>query len=146
MHVSAPDKFRGDLTGAGNLSVDVIAYATPTTIRAAFGTLTFLNSGAALSIFLDLGDPSTVWTNYATPLNPAAFGVDAATYAAVMSNVTDVTLILDADKDSNTEKVGMDNFTISGDLSAATVPEPASFSLLGVALTTGALARRKRAA
>ena len=146
MHVSAPGKFLGDLTGAGNLSVDIRVYDKPITIRAAFGTLTFLNSAAALSIFLDLGDPSTVWTNYATPLNPAAFGVDAATYAAVMSNVTGVTLILEPDRDSGTEKVGIDNFTISGDLSSVSAPEPASFGLLGAALTIGALARRRRAA
>jgi hypothetical protein len=57
-----------------------------------------------------------------------------------------VTLILEADKDSDTEKTGMDNFTISGDLGGAGVPEPASFGLLGAALTIGGLTRRKRAA
>jgi hypothetical protein len=143
MHVIAPAKFLGDLTGFSNLSVDIRAYATPATIRAAFGTLTFVNG--ALSISLDLGDPSTVWTNYATSLNAAAFGVSAVTYGAVMSNVTGVTLILETDKDSDTEAVGMDNFTIS-DLSGAGVPEPASFGLLGSALTLGAYIRKKRAA
>jgi hypothetical protein len=143
MHVTAPGKFLGDLTGFSNLSVDIRAYATPGTIRAAFGTLTFVNG--ALSISLDLGDPSTVWTNYATPLNAAAFGASAATYTSVMSNVTGLTLILEADKDSNTELMGMDNFTIS-DLGSAGVPEPASFGLLGAALTIGAGIRRKRAA
>jgi hypothetical protein len=143
MHVTAPGKFLGDLTAFSNLSVDIRAYATPGTIRAAFGTLTFVNG--ALSISLDLGDPSTVWTNYATPLNAAAFGASAATYTSVMSNVTSLTLILEADKDSNTELVGMDNFTIS-DLGSAGVPEPASFGLLGAALTIGAGIRRKRAA
>ena len=149
MHVSAPGKFLGDLTGADSLSVDIRVYAAPVTLRAAFGTLTFLNSTAALSIFLGLRDPSTVWTNYATPLNPVAFGVDAATYAAVMSDVTGVTLSLEADRDSDTERVGMGNFTISGDLgvlSAASAPEPASIGLLGAALIIGAIARRKRAA
>ena len=54
MHVSAPGKFLGDLTGADSLSVDIRVYAAPVTLRAAFGTLTFLNSAAALSIFWTL--------------------------------------------------------------------------------------------
>ena len=146
MHVIAPGKFLGDLSWADNFSVDLRTYDTPITVRPAFGTLTFLNSAAALSMSLDLGAPSTVWTNYATPLNSAVFGVDAATYFAVMGNVTGVTLILEADKDSDTEKVAMDNFTVSGSLSPATVPEPEYCGLLGVALIVGALVRRKRAA
>ncbi len=50
MDVSAPDKFLGDLTGAGKFSVDIRVSATPVTIRAAFGTLTFLNSASDLFI------------------------------------------------------------------------------------------------
>jgi len=143
MHVAAPAKFLGDLTGADSFSVDLITYGTPITIQAAFGTLTFLNSAAALSITLDLGNPLTVWANYATPLTPAAFGVNAATYAAVMSNVTSLTLILEADKAADTEKVGMDNFTISGaNLIDAAVPEPASFAFVGAALVLYGVARR----
>ena len=146
MHVSAPGKFLGDLTWANNFSVDIRAYVNPTTIRAAFGTLTFLNSAGASSISLDLGNPSTAWTQYGSALNPAAFGVSAATYSAVMSNVTGLTLILEADKDSDVEKVGMDNFRISDDLAAASdvsTPEPVYFSLIGAALTLGAVVRRK---
>lgn len=145
MHLTAPAKFLGDLTGGTSLSVDLRSYATPITIPASFGTLTFTNSAAALSIVLDLGSPSIVWTNYVTALNPAAFGVNSATYSAVMINVTAVTLILEADKDSDSEKVGMDNFAISGENlgSDNSVPEPATFSLLGATLIACGVARRK---
>ena len=102
MHVSAPGKFLGDLTDADSFSVDIKSLATPLTIQAAFGTLMFSNSTAGSFISLDLGDPSTVWTNYATPLNSAAFGVDALTYSSVMSNVTSITLILESDKGLDT--------------------------------------------
>jgi len=146
MHIDAPGKFLGDLTGADLFSVDILTYSTPANLRPAFGTLTFLNSVAALSITLDLGDPGTGWTNYSTALNPTAFGVGAATYASVMGNVTGITLILETDKNSDTEQVGVDNVTISGSLGASAVetPEPEYFGLLGIALTLGGLARRRK--
>ena len=50
MDVSAPGEFSGCLPGAGNFSVDIRVSATPITIRAAFGTLTFLNSASNLFI------------------------------------------------------------------------------------------------
>jgi hypothetical protein len=143
MHVSAPGKFLGNLTGAGSLSVDIRVDAIPTTIQASFGTLTFVNSAAGSSISLDLGAPATVWTSYATVLNPAAFGVDSGTYSLVMSNVTGLTLILEADKDSGVETVSMDNFQISAAVGTGdSVPEPGSFILFGSALVLFGLALR----
>ncbi|MEO8128075.1 MAG: hypothetical protein ABJF23_24655 [Bryobacteraceae bacterium] len=139
MHVTAPAKFLGDLTWATNLSVDIRVSATPGSVTAAFGTLTFLNSAAALSVAVDLGTPSTVWTNYSTALNAAAFGVSAATYSAVMSNVTSITLILEADRNSDTEKVGIDNFTIFGGTS---VPEPSPFALVAPVVLLGLVIRK----
>jgi hypothetical protein len=142
MHVTAPNKFLGDLTGADTLSVDIRVLATPTNVVSAFGVLTFLNSGAGLSMTLDLGAPSTLWTNYATPLSAGAFGVTASTFSTIMSNVTGITLILEADKDVHTEKVGMDNFTISGEaLGLQAVPEPAPFALVGTTLVICGLLR-----
>jgi hypothetical protein len=142
MHVSAPGKFLGDLTDADNFSVDIKSLATPITIRAAFATLTFSNSTAGSFISVDLGDPSTVWTHYATPLNAAAFGVNASAYSSVMSNVTSITLILESDKDLDTETVGMDNFTISGAGGAgSSVPEPSTLILAAGSLMLFGIAR-----
>lgn len=142
MHVSAPGKFLGNLTDADNLSVDIKSLATPLTIRAAFGTLTFSNNAAGNFISVDLGDPSTIWKHYATPLNAAAFGVDVLTYSSVMSNVTSITLILESDKDLDTETVGMDNFTISGGGGAgSSVPEPATLILVAGSLILFGIAR-----
>ncbi|HUS07290.1 MAG TPA: PEP-CTERM sorting domain-containing protein [Bryobacteraceae bacterium] len=148
MHAAAPSKFLGDLTGFGNLSVDILLYAQPTDAPTAFGQLTFTNSLGSFLI-LDLGNPGAAgaWTHYATSLDAATFGVSAIDYSAVMSNVTSLTLILESDKNVNNETVGMDNFALFGESGAggaAAVPEPATFALLGLGLTSLALVHRKR--
>lgn len=142
MHVIAPGKFLVDLS-SGNfvLSVDLKVYATPANAQTSFGTINFVSGAGTLSTDFVATIP-TSWTNYTLALSPANFG-NPANFASIMSSLTSITFIVEADKNINNEKVGIDNFTLTNNLPDAPVPEPATLALLGGGLIVFAGMRRR---
>lgn len=131
----APAKFLGDLSAANGqtLSFDaIVLFQQRNDPLAGFGVVKISSSTDSAS--LDLGAiPAATWTGYAAPLDAAAWGKTEADWYALLADVTEIRVELEAiDGD---ETVGFDNFRI--------VPEPASAAMIGGA-GLALLARRRR--
>lgn len=55
--------------------------------------------------------PLWTWTHYEVDLSPAAFGVDAATFGGIMTNVSELRIL--AEHTASTERVGLDNVLVT---------------------------------
>jgi len=101
-----------------------------------------LSSGIA-SATLDLlpspGQPGqNQWTTYSAPLTAGAWGKSEAEWLALLGNVTEVRLSVEAM--FGAEVQGIDNFTVTA------VPEPATYGMLALGLAVVGWARQRRAA
>jgi hypothetical protein len=134
----APAKFLGDLSAfnGGSLAFDgnlltkgSIPFYSP------YGQVRISTTGGTPAT-LDLapGDPAIgVWTSYGVSLDAATWGQTPQRWAEILSNVTEIAIVLEAV--SGFETNGFDNFSITS------VPEPGA----AVLLAFGALAGRARA-
>jgi len=130
-YIYAPAKFRGNLLAynGGSVSFDGNMLGVGGSPYSApgfdYGHLR-LTSGAA-SATLDLlpnpGQPGrNQWTTYSAPLTAAAWGKSEADWLALLGNLTEVRLSVEAM--FGAEVQGIDNFTLTA------VPEPSSQVLL----------------
>lgn len=137
----APAKFLGDLSAfdGGTLQFDgnllskgSVAFYPP------YGQVTIATtSGSPATLDLAPGDPAIgVWTTYGIPLDAATWGQTPARWAQILSDVTEITIVLEAV--SGFETNGFDNFVLTS------VPEPPSAAL--ALLAALALGVRRRAA
>lgn len=106
-----------------------------------FGVLTLSDRTNAATT--DLGGAFPTWTHYSKPLTAAAFGNDPL-FSSVILNVTKISIALDPNNKSTTDRAGLDNFTLSNDQADTVLsPEPATLMLCGVVLVfIGAFRRR----
>ena len=143
-YVFAPSKFLGDLSAfdGGTVSFDGIQLAITaspwTSAGQDYGHLTL--SGPGGSATLDLlpapGQPSASWTTYSATLSAAAFGKTQPEWTAILANVTQIRLSVEAVFGGEIE--GVDNFSITS------VPEPSGLVLASLALGALASARHAR--
>jgi putative heme-binding domain-containing protein len=114
----APQKFLGDLSrfAGGNIWFDARRRDDSTAGRPhpSFGVLTITDGRRTLK--QDLFHPNirtarNEWTRFSGRITPEAFATDEATLTTVLSNVTKITLTLEAIADAQ-ETIGFDNFTI----------------------------------
>jgi len=133
--VRAPAKFLGDLSAANGqtLSFDaIVLFQQRNDPLSGFGVVKISSSTDSAS--LDLGDiPAATWTGYSTPLDAATWGKTEADWNALLADVTEIRVELEAI--NGDEAVGFDNFRI--------VPEPASAAMIGGA-GLALLGRRRR--
>lgn len=143
MFVMAPASFLGDMSAFmnGTLSFDARQIGGDAEKYAAFGFVTLFNGGNAISADIaGANAPSNDWTTFSLNLNAAGFQTTSEAVAAVLSNVTMITVMLESQIGA-VEVTGMDNFRM-----VSAVPEPAtllmgSLGLYGVL----ALVRRRQA-
>jgi len=139
----APAKFLGDLSSfnGGTLSFDgnlltkgsVPFYSPYGQVRIS------TTSGTPATLDLAPGDPAIgVWTSYGVPLDAATWGQTPARWAEILSNVTEIAIVLEAV--SGLETNGFDNFAITS------VPEPSAATLVAFAALAPWVARQVRRA
>jgi hypothetical protein len=137
-YLIAPAAFLGDLSAfdGGWMAFDHIAIDLDGFPTAGAGGEVTIFSGAQ-SATADLLTPSTSWQTGTLSLTAAAWGVDQASWSAILANVTAIHVVIDSTFGVGTD--GFDNFTI-------VTPEPATALLLACGMTGIALCRRRRAA
>jgi hypothetical protein len=136
----APAKFLGDLSSfnGGTLSFDgnllskgSVAFFPP------YGQVRIsTSSGTPATLDLAPNDPAIgVWTTYGVSLDAATWGETPARWAQILSDVTEIAIVLEAV--SGFETNGFDNFAITP------VPEASPAALL-TATAAGVLALARR--
>lgn len=138
-----PSKFNGNLLqyDGGLLSYDVIV-VEPTTpfdsVGSGFGRIQ-LEGGGSNAIFDYAPNPpipsSQFWKSYYVPMTAEAWGTTQANWETVLSDVTNMHVILEP---NNWSTVGLDNFKLQ------LIPEPSSMLLLGISLLGSGLFVRRR--
>lgn len=139
MFVNAPAKFLGDLSEFlnGTLSFDARQVSGAGEKYAPFGFVTLFNGGNAVSADIaGAGAPSTDWTTFSVNLDPAGFQTTPEALAAVLSNVTMITVELES-QIGVVEATGMDNFRL-----VSAVPEPSTLFLGSFGLCVALWMRR----
>jgi hypothetical protein len=140
----APGKFLGNLVAynGGSVSFDGnmlgIGGRPWTATGSDYGHLRLSNGGttATLDLLPSPGQPMQgQWTTYSAPLTAAAWGKSEADWLALLGNVTEVRLSVEAM--FGNEVQGIDNFSI------AAVPEPATYGMLALGLALVAWTRRR---
>ena len=84
-----------------------------------YGTIRIDGGGLFATIDIVPGAPPNSWTNFSTPLTATAFGVSAATWSTILSNVTAIKFSIEAIYGS--EEEGIDNIRM--------VPPPPRLSI-----------------
>lgn len=140
--LNAPLAWLGNWSGYldGTLTFDALNANNESPDWAPFGEVTI--TGAAGTVVLDAIAPNNppadgLWHSYSVLLSPAAGWTGSASLAAVLANVTSLTIKGEFHA-GVTEVVGMDNIEVTA------VPEPASTALMLGGLGLLALLRRKR--
>jgi hypothetical protein len=135
-YLIAPAAFLGDLSSfdGGWIAFDQIAIDLDGFPISGGGGEVTLFSGA-LSATADLLTPSLTWVTGSVALTAAAWNVDQATWSSILSNVTQIRVVIDSTFGVGTD--GFDNFTIA-------TPEPATALLLACGIGAIALQRRRR--
>jgi len=115
MSLSAPDMFHGDLSEfiGGKLSFDAKMIFRNGSVISTFGTVEISNGYS--KVVLDIAEtlPSTdKWTSYSASLVATEWDVSDEKMQMVLSNVTSITINLEADSKVS-EEIGFDNFYIS---------------------------------
>lgn len=139
---NAPASWLGNWTGylGGTLTFDALNVNNDSPDWAPFGEVTI--TGAAGTVVLDAVAPNNPpadeqWHSFSVSLSPAAGWRGNASLAAVLANVTGLTIKGEFHA-GVTEVVGIDNIEVSA------VPEPAQAALLLGGLALLASLRRKR--
>ena len=138
MYVIAPAAYLGDRTSyiGGTLSFDAIQLIGPGDDYDLFGTVTLRSGGSFVIADLALpGNPPRDWASYSITLDGASFGATELDFAAILSNLTAIEVMLES-QIGVIESTGFDNFKIS-----TAVPEVSSFVLLGVLLPAAFIVR-----
>jgi hypothetical protein len=140
--LNAPTAWLGNWSGylGGTLSFDALNVNAESPDWAPFGEITI--TGTAGTVVLDAiaaNNPPAdgQWHRYSVRLDPSAGWAGSASLAAVLANVTSLTLKGEFHA-GVTEVVGMDNIEVSA------VPEPTHAALMLAGLGALALLRRKR--
>jgi hypothetical protein len=139
MFVSAPAKFLGNQSAfiGGTVAFDAIEVDTGPADYLPFGTIILHNGATAVQADIaPINSPTANWSTFTGTLDANTFGAAPATFASVMSNLTEVDVILES-RVGTVETVGFDNFRMT-----TAVPEPGS-ALLAAAMLM--LAARRRA-
>lgn len=135
MTVFAPSAYHGNLSGfmGGTLTFDVknLSGATPNLVRdPKFGTITITGSNGSASLVLGgTGNPPAdgIWHTYSTVINPGLWTGDLVN---ALTNVTQLSIVLESNETVPAEINGFDNFRI------AAVPVPAAIWLFSSALVS----------
>lgn len=145
MEVIAPAKFSGNLlsylNGAVSFDAKNVNGANPDLSSGPwFGTVVFSGPGGTAELAVAGIGPGTPladgqWRSFSAQLDPALWSGDLA---AVLSNVTSLTVVLEFNDVTGAETAGFDNFLLTP------MPEPGSLALLTLGL--GWLAARQRVA
>ena len=150
MKLFAPAPFLGDksLYDGGVIGFDAQLFKSTGSPQPIFGTIEITDGITTASLDLAPGPASLgSWTVYSAALDAATWGLGNAAWTSLLSNVTSITLILEATFGQG-EIVGLDNFHITNEnVDEPVIPEPSSILLL--ALGTSGVAgigflRRKR--
>jgi hypothetical protein len=136
-YLRAPAAFLGDLSAfnGGYLSFDHIALDTGGEPIAGLGGTVEIYSGSQVAS-ADLLTPVTSWQTGSAPLTATAWGVSPATWTSLLSNVTEIRVIVDSTQ-SGGNVDGFDNFTM-------VTPEPGTVLLLAAGVACFGYARRRR--
>lgn len=131
MAVSAPGNFLGDLTEYlnGVLAFDATKLNNNVSNVDAFGTVTIIGSGISVSYDLaPSGSPTTngQWTTYSAELTTDIWGENLA---AVLANVSEISVSLEYNNVLRGDLAGFDNFSITAN-SQQPVPEPGTLMLM----------------
>ena len=137
-YLLAPAAFLGDLSAfnGGYMSFDHIALDTAGESIAGLGGTVEIYSGSQVAS-ADLLTPMTSWQTGSAPLTATAWGVSQATWTSLLSNVTEIRVIVDSTL-SGGNADGFDNFTI-------VTPEPGTFLLLATGFACFGYAHRRGA-
>ncbi len=142
--ISAPSEFLGDISVFNDefFSFDARrvsgANGGPPNGLDIFGTVLIKGGGAEASADLaPTAPPSVAWVTYTGQLNAANWGVDAGTWALILSNVTEIVIFTEAF--GGRDSVGIDNVVVH-------TPLPAAIWLLLTALGGLGLIGRRRSA
>jgi hypothetical protein len=139
MFVMAPPSFLGDLSAFlnGSLSFDARQVSGAGEKYAPFGFVTLFNGGNAVSADIAGADaPSSDWSTFSVNLDAAGFQTTPEALAAVLSNVTMITVELES-QIGVVEATGMDNFRL-----VSAVPEPSTLLLGSFGLCVALWMRR----
>ncbi len=138
--VLAPAAYHGDLTEfiGGVLSFEAIALSDITGPEVpSFGTVTIAGPAGSASIDLAADEPQSDWTLYSRSLTAAMWGVDQATWEAILADVNRIEVQLEYAQ--GVDVAGFDNFAVTGGF---IIPEPSTVAILaGPALL---MLRRRR--
>ena len=121
-HLVAPAKFLGDLSpfNGGQMVLDLQAIRQPGAAGFPW-TAQIFSSRISASRTIDEFPYPTDWESYTLPLVASAWGATESQWRDLLSNVTDIRLVLDATT-SGFDAVGLDNFRIG-------IPEPSTVFL-----------------
>lgn len=130
-YLLAPAAFLGDLSAfnGGQLSFDHIVLDTQGNPIEGLGGTVEIFSGIQ-SASADLLTPSLTWQTGSVSLTAAAWSVSQATWTSILSNVTEIRVVIDSTFGDNSD--GFDNFTIVAPEPPPAVPVlgPAAGSIL----------------
>ena len=124
-YLVAPDTYYGDKSSynGGILSFDVRLTSPSNYSDFRYGTVEIRGETGGVA-WIDLIDtPSASWATYTTSLTSTAWNVTAGNWTDILSNVTEISIVLDEGTRGNSS--GFDNFAIK----ATVVPEPISYIL-----------------
>lgn len=137
----APAKFLGNLSAynGGMLSFDGnLLSKGSVAFFPAYGQVRIsTTSGTPATLDIAPSDPSIgVWTTYSVALDATTWGQTPARWTEILSNVTEIAIVLEAV--SGLETNGFDNFVLTS------VPEPSTTLLASLGLVSLATARRRQ--
>lgn len=133
--IYAPGKFLGDLSAfnGGALSFDHLAISGPTSPPANSGRVTITGQGGLMATSIVVDPPLTIgiWKSGQVSLEASAWGVSESDWTTILSDVTEMSVVIDTSDQGGGELSGFDNFAITS------VPEPRTLLLALGAVVCG---------
>ncbi len=137
-----PTKFLGDLGvfAGGTIAFDI--KASPTTSPLDFvGIIDITGNGVTMTNdAIPFAAVTSEWQTFSVTINATGWGVSEAQFSSILSDVTEITLNLEANNFA-IELTDLDNFSLQ--TQAQVVPEPSSFALI-ISGILGTIYMRKR--